>query len=37
MIQEERWMARCKEMIEFMEESHRNPSKQRSEEHDILN
>ena len=37
MTQEERWMTRYKEVMEFLEENHRNPSKHRIEEHDMLN
>ncbi len=37
MTQEERWMARYEEVMEFMEKYHRNPSKHRIEEHDMLN
>jgi hypothetical protein len=37
MTQDERWMARYNEVMEFLEENHRNPSKHRIEEHDMLN
>ena len=37
MTQEERWLARYEEVMEFMEMNHRNPSKHRIEEHDHLN
>lgn len=37
MTQEEKWLARYNEVIEFLEENHRNPSKYRIEEHDYLN
>lgn len=37
MTQEERWMARYGEVMSFLEEKHRNPSKHRIEEHDYLN
>ena len=37
MTQEERWLARYNEVMGFLEESHRNPSKHRIEEHDMLN
>ena len=30
-------MVRYKEVMEFLEENHRNPSKHRIEEHDMLN
>ena len=37
MIQEERWMVRYEEVMAFIESNHRNPSKYRIEEHDMLN
>ena len=37
MTQEERWMTRYNEVKEFIEGEHRNPSKYRLEEHDMLN
>ena len=37
MTQEERWLTRYKEVVEFIETNHRNPSKHRIEEHDMLN
>lgn len=37
MTQDERWQAKYKEVIEFIETNHRNPSKHRIEEHDMLN
>lgn len=37
MSQEERWMARYEEVMAFIESNHRNPSKYRIEEHDMLN
>ena len=37
MTQDERWIVRYKEVMGFMEENHRNPSKHRIEEHDMLN
>ena len=37
MTQEERWNARYKEVKSFIETNHRNPSKYRVEEHDMLN
>ena len=37
MIQDERWKTRYEEVMEFMELNHRNPSKHRIEEHDMLN
>lgn len=37
MTQEERWLTRYNEVKEFFEREHRNPSKHRIEEHDMLN
>ena len=37
MTQEERWNIRYEEVVEFIEANHRNPSKHRIEEHDMLN
>jgi len=37
MTQEERWMVRYNEVKAFIETNHRNPSKYRIEEHDMLN
>ena len=37
MTQDERWMVRYQEVMGFLEENHRNPSKHRIEEHDYLN
>ena len=37
MTQDERWMARYEEVMGFLEENHRNPSRHRIEEHDMLN
>ena len=37
MTQYERWMAKCNEVVEFIQTNHRNPSKHRIEEHDMLN
>lgn len=37
MTQDERWLARYIEVMDFVETNHRNPSKHRIEEHDILN
>jgi hypothetical protein len=37
MTQDERWMANYNEVMRFLEENHRNPSKHRIEEHDMLN
>lgn len=37
MTQEERWLAKYNEVVEFIETNHRNPSRHRIEEHDMLN
>ena len=37
MTQDERWLAKYKELKSFIESNHRNPSKHRIEEHDMLN
>lgn len=37
MTQDERWNMRYQEVIEFIEENHRNPSRHRIEDHDYLN
>lgn len=37
MTQDERWLVRYKEVMGFLEENHRNPSRHRIEEHDYLN
>lgn len=37
MTQDERWNLRYQEVKEFIETNHRNPSKHRLEEHDMLN
>ena len=37
MDQETRWLNRYSEVKEFIEREHRNPSKHRIEEHDMLN
>ena len=38
MTQEERWMVKYNEVVDFIETNHRNPSKHRLEEHhDMLN
>ena len=37
MTQDERWLVRYNEVMNFLEENHRNPSKHRLEEHDHLN
>ena len=37
MTQNERWMAKYNEVVEFIETNHRNPSRHRLEDHDMLN
>ena len=37
MTQEERWQKRYNEVKSFIETNHRNPSRHRIEEHDMLN
>lgn len=37
MTQDEKWQAKYNEVIGFIEANHRNPSKHRIEEHDMLN
>ena len=37
MDQDTRWLKRYQEVIDFIETNHRNPSKHRIEEHDMLN
>ncbi len=37
MTQGERWLTKYNEVMGFLEENHRNPSKHRIEEHDMLN
>lgn len=37
MAQDECWMAKYNEVVEFIESNHRNPSRHRLEEHDMLN
>lgn len=37
MTQDERWLAKYNEVMDFMETNHRNPSRHRIEEHDMLN
>lgn len=37
MTQDEKWLARYNEVVTFLEENHRNPSRHRIEEHDHLN
>ena len=37
MTQDERWNIRYQEVMAFIESNHRNPSRHRIEEHDMLN
>ena len=37
MTQDERWMAKYNEVVDFINTNHRNPSRHRIEEHDMLN
>lgn len=37
MTQDERWMAKYNEVVEFINTNHHNPSRHRIEEHDMLN
>ena len=37
MTQDERWLAKYNEVMDFMEANHRNPSRHRLDEHDMLN
>jgi hypothetical protein len=37
MTQDERWFTKYNEVVEFIETNHRNPSRHRIEEHDMLN
>lgn len=37
MTQDERWQKRYDEVVEFISSNHRNPSRHRIEEHDMLN
>ena len=37
MTQDEKWLVKYNEVMEFMEREHRNPSKHRIEEHNMLN
>ena len=37
MTQDEKWQKQYKEVVEFIETHHKNPSKHRIEEHDMLN
>lgn len=37
MDQDTRWLTKCNEVLDFIESNHRNPSRHRIEEHDMLN
>ena len=37
MTQDERWLKNYWDVMDFMEKNHRNPSRHRLEEHDMLN
>jgi hypothetical protein len=37
MTQDERWIVKYNEVVEFIETNRRNPSRHRIEEHDMLN
>jgi len=37
MTQDERWLAKYNEVVDFINTNHRNPSRHRIEEHDMLN
>ena len=37
MTQDERWLAKYNEVVDFINTNHRNPSRHRIEEHDLLN
>ena len=37
MTQDEKWMVKYQEVVDFIKVNHRNPSKHRIEEHDMLN
>lgn len=37
MTQEEKWQAKYQEVVDFIKVNHRNPSKYRIEEHNMLN
>ena len=37
MTQDERWLTRYNEVVDFIKVNHRNPSRHRIEEHDMLN
>lgn len=37
MTQDERWLTKYNKVVDFIESNHRNPSRHRIEEHDMLN
>ena len=37
MSQDEKWLVRYNEVVDFIKSNHRNPSRHRLEEHDLLN
>ena len=37
MTQDERWILKYNEVVEFIQSNHRNPSRHRIEDHDYLN
>lgn len=37
MTQDERWLVKYNEVVTFIQTNHRNPSRHRIEEHDMLN
>ena len=37
MTQDEKWLKNYREVVQYMDTYHRNPSKHRLEEHDMLN
>lgn len=37
MTQDEKWMIKYQEVVDFIKVNHQNPSKHRVEEHDMLN
>jgi len=37
MTQDEKWMIKYQEVVSFIESNHRNPSRHRIEEHNMLN
>ncbi|MBE6270348.1 MAG: hypothetical protein E7101_05285 [Prevotella ruminicola] len=37
MTQDERWLTRYNEVVDYIDSNHRNPSRHRIEDHDMLN